>query len=124
MRPRKEFQEVAFINWTHNRSPEGKILWGPDNLPVHWWEAQVGSFNGILVMRQNPEKTTYNIIYKDNSTDRYCNEPHYDKALVTAIEMIERRMIELGVKYNVEDAHDLWWDSRNKLNDEVNRRVR
>ena len=83
MRPR-EFKEVAYINWTHNRSPQGATLWGSDNLPVHWWEAQVGSFNGMLVMRHNPEKTLYNISYKDNSTDRYCNEGHYDKALITA----------------------------------------
>ena len=80
----------------------------------------VGGFNGILVMRKSPDKTTYNITYKDNSTDRYCNEGHYDKALVTAIEMIEGRMHELDMKSSIEDAEKLWWESRNKLNNIVN----
>ena len=98
MRPNRQFNDVTYVNWTHNRSLEGKTLWGTDNRPTHWWEGMTGSFNGILVIRQNPEKTTYNITYKDHSTDRFCNEPHYDKAVVTAIEMIELRMNELGVK--------------------------
>lgn len=97
---------ISNLYWTHNHPAQGNILWG-DTQPKHYWEAMMGKYNGVCVLRYEEEECKYRVTFRDHQVCIGGLEGDINKAILLALSFIVDRMEQLLLEFKIEDGIEM-----------------